>query len=100
MENKKKCGTIPIIQGSRFSNENKQTETPLDGPRTENGRNAFKRIHSNPEGRRRTGRQRKRWVEDVEEDLKKMDIRGWRRKAKEKNEWANVFKEAKVLLGL
>jgi hypothetical protein len=51
----------------------------------EESRIPIKLIHSNPEGRLRTGRQRKRWVEDVEEDLRKMGIRGWRSKAKEKN---------------
>jgi hypothetical protein len=40
------------------------------------------------------------WVDDVEEDLRKMGVRGWRRKVKEKNEWADVIKEAKVLQGL
>jgi hypothetical protein len=45
-------------------------------------------IHSNPEGRRRTERPKKRWVGDVEEDLRKIGVRGWRRKAKEKNEWS------------
>jgi hypothetical protein len=68
--------------------------------RTEERRMPIKLIHSNPEGRRRTGRQRQRWVEDVEEDLRKTGMRGWRRKAKEKNEWADVIKEAKVLQAL
>jgi len=68
--------------------------------RMEESRIPIKLIHSNPEGRRRTGRPRKWWVEDVEEDLRKMGVRGWRRKAKEKNEWADVIKEAKVLQGL
>jgi hypothetical protein len=50
-------------------------ETPLDKPRRENGRKQnTKLIHSNPEGRRKTGRPRKWWVEDVEEDLRKMGI--------------------------
>jgi hypothetical protein len=33
-----KYGTIPIIQGSRFGNGNKEAETPLDRPCRENGR--------------------------------------------------------------
>jgi hypothetical protein len=68
--------------------------------RTEESRIPIKLIHSNPEGQQRTGRPRKWWVEDVEEDLRKMGIRGWRRKAKEKKEWADVIKEAKVPQGL
>jgi hypothetical protein len=35
MENKKKCGTKQILQGSRFDNGNKETETPLDRPHRE-----------------------------------------------------------------
>jgi hypothetical protein len=32
-------------------------------------------------------------VEDVREGLRKMGVRGWRRKAKEKNELADAIKE-------
>jgi hypothetical protein len=52
----------------------------------EESRIPIKLIHSKPEGRRRTGRPRKRWVEDVKEDMRKIGVRGWRRKEKEKNE--------------
>jgi hypothetical protein len=34
----------------------------------------IKLIHSNPEGQWRTGRPRKRWIEDVEEDLRKVGV--------------------------
>jgi hypothetical protein len=50
----------------------------------EESRIPLKLIHSNPEGRRRRERPRKRWVEDVEEHLRKIGFRGWQRKAKEK----------------
>jgi hypothetical protein len=73
-------GTIPITQGSRFGNGNKETEIPLDRPRRMEGRRIpIRLIHGNLEGQRRTGRPRKQWVEDVEEDLRKMGVRGWRR---------------------
>jgi hypothetical protein len=74
---------------------------PLDRPRRENGiKQNTNETHTQQSKRvTKTGRPRKRWVEDVEEDLRKMDVRDWRRKAKEKNEWADVI-EAKVLQGL
>jgi hypothetical protein len=31
-----------------------------------------------PIGRRIRGRPRKRWIEDIEEDIQRMRIRGWR----------------------
>jgi hypothetical protein len=36
-----------------------------------------------PTGRRIRGRPRKRWIEDIEEDIQLMGIRGWRKLCKE-----------------
>ena len=36
-----------------------------------------------PVGRRIRGRPRKRWIEDVEEDIQTMGIRGWRKLSKD-----------------
>ena len=41
-----------------------------------------------PGGRRCTGRPRKTWLSDVEEDIRDLGIRTWRRRAQDRNEWA------------
>jgi hypothetical protein len=38
-------------------------------------------------------------LEDVEEDLRKMRIGGWRGKARRRDEWKSVLREVKVLQG-
>jgi len=35
------------------------------------------------EGKRSVGQLRKRWLDDVQNDLKVMDVRGWRKVARE-----------------
>jgi hypothetical protein len=40
-----------------------------------------------PGGSRRKGRPRLRWVDDLEEDLKKIGISGWRRMAEDRKGW-------------
>jgi hypothetical protein len=50
------------------------------------------------EGRRGRGRPRLRWINDVEEDLRMLGMKRWRKKALEREEWAFVIKEAKVTL--
>ena len=52
------------------------------------------------EGQRKTGRPRKRWMDDVEEDLKRLKVKNWKRKARNREEWAKISKEARVLQGL
>jgi hypothetical protein len=49
---------------------------------------------SKPEGRRSVGRPKMRWLDNMEEDLTKMRIGGWRR-----DEWKSVLREVKVLQG-
>ena len=53
-----------------------------------------------PTGRRIRGRPRKRWVEDIKEDIQVLGIRGWRKLSKERTEWRRVTEKAKTHSGL
>jgi hypothetical protein len=59
-------------------------------------------FEGNLEGRRGRGRPRLRWINDVEDDLRMLGVKRWRRKAlereRERQERAFVIKEAKVKL--
>jgi hypothetical protein len=50
------------------------------------------------EGRRGRGRPRLRWINDVEEDLRKLGVKQWRTKVLEREEWSSIIKEAKAEL--
>jgi hypothetical protein len=50
------------------------------------------------EGGRGRGRPRHRWINDVEDDLKKLGVKRWRTKALERKEWASIIKKAKAKL--
>ena len=62
-------------------------------------RGVKKAYQQKPEGRRLPGRPRMRWQDDVESDLRQLNIRNWRRRAQDRNDWKTVVKEAKVLQG-
>jgi hypothetical protein len=49
-----------------------------------------------PIGRRIRGRPRKRWINDVEEDVQIMGIRWWRKLCKERAEWKRITEKAKT----
>ena len=53
-----------------------------------------------PTGRRKRGRPRKRWIEDIEEDMQIMGIDGWRKLCKEMAEWKKITEKAKTDSGL
>jgi hypothetical protein len=49
-------------------------------------------------GRRGRGRPRLRWINDVEDDLRKPGVKRWRMKALDRVEWASIIREAKAEL--
>jgi hypothetical protein len=53
-----------------------------------------------PTGRRIRGKSRKRWIEDIEDDMQIMGIRGWRKLCKEREEWKRITEKAKTHSGL
>jgi hypothetical protein len=52
------------------------------------------------EGRRRRGRPRKRWLHDLEEDLRVMKVGRWWEKVRSKEEWRRIVRVAKAHPGL
>ena len=53
-----------------------------------------------PIGRRIRVRPRKGWIDDVEEDIQRMRIRGWRKLCKERTEWERITEKTKTHSGL
>ena len=49
---------------------------------------------------RPVGKPRLRWLNQVEEDLKKMKVRNWREKCKDRRLWNEIVKQAKTHQGL
>jgi hypothetical protein len=54
----------------------------------------------NPEGTGRVGRPAIRWLDSIEEDLKIMGVRKWRRKTQDRDQRKAIVEEAKVYCGL
>ena len=53
-----------------------------------------------PERSRRTGRPNLRWLDGVEEDLRTLGIRGWKRRALDRDRWKEVLTAARAQNGL
>jgi hypothetical protein len=50
--------------------------------------------------KRRKGRPRMRRLDDAESDLKKMEVKGWKEKMRDREQWRLVVEEAKAHPGL
>lgn len=51
------------------------------------------------EGRRLPGRPRKRWLDDVEGDLRTLRVHAWRMQALDREGWRGGVEEARTLHG-
>ena len=67
--------------------------------RIEEGRQPKRALDGRPGGRKSKGRPHSRWFDGVENDLRKMGVRGWRT-AEKRTIWRDICKEARVLQGL
>jgi hypothetical protein len=54
-------------------------------------------LEGKPRGRKRKGRPRKRWLDDVQDDTIKMGVKRWRTKAMDRGEWRKICEAVKVL---
>jgi hypothetical protein len=50
--------------------------------------------------KRRKGRPRMRWLDNVESDLKKMKVKGWKEQMRDREQWRVVVEQAKAHPGL
>jgi hypothetical protein len=53
-----------------------------------------------PDGTGRVGRPVIRWLNAIQEDVKIMGVRNWRRKTQDRDQWRAIVEEAKVHCGL
>jgi hypothetical protein len=53
-----------------------------------------------PEGTGRVGAPAIRWLDSIEEDLKIIGVRNWRRRTQDRDQWRAIVEEAKVHCGL
>ena len=50
--------------------------------------------------RRRRGRPRKKWKEEVERDLQVLEVRRWRELVADRKKWKDIVRQAKAHSGL
>jgi hypothetical protein len=66
--------------------------------RMDESRSVKKIFERKLEGRKGRGRPRLRWINDVEDDLRKLGVKRWRTKALDRVEWLSIIREAKAKL--
>jgi hypothetical protein len=76
----------------------RRLEWPGHASRMNETRSVKKIFEGKLEGRIDRGRPRLRWINGVEDDLRKLGVKRWRTKALNREEWASIIREAKAKL--
>ncbi|KAJ4427279.1 hypothetical protein ANN_24897 [Periplaneta americana] len=89
-------GLLPV---ARPTNMQKRLQWIGHVIRMKEDRLVKKALNGKIEGLRRRGWPRTRWLDAVENDLREMKVKRWRKTAEDSEAWATIMKEAKVLRG-
>ena len=68
--------------------------------RMDQARPTRKLLDWKPMGTRPVGKSRQRWQEDVMEDLKKLQVKNWKKATKDRRIWRDLAEKAKTHKGL
>jgi hypothetical protein len=52
------------------------------------------------DGVRRDGRQKLRWEDGVDQDMRTLEVKNWKKVALDRDEWAKLLKKARAHHGL
>jgi hypothetical protein len=57
-------------------------------------------FNTKPDGVRRVGRPKLRWKDGVDQDMRILDVKNWKKVALDRDEWAKLLKKARAHQGL
>ena len=91
-----------LLQGKDIVRHIKSLRLPWLGhlERMENERSPKNVLNGEIIGVRRRGRPKKRWLQNVWDDINTMRVTRWREKARDRDIWRRIVKEAKAHKGL
>ena len=98
MEKSDESRTRRNEQRRKYSKMDKRAKDKLD--KMEEDRMPKNIFTQELEGKRRRGRHRKRWKEEVEIDLQMPGVRGWRELVADRKKWKDIFRQVKGHSGL
>ena len=68
--------------------------------RMNNDRTIKKIFNANPDGVRRVGRPKLPWEDDVDQDMRILEVKNWKRVVFNRDEWTKLLKKARAHHGL
>jgi hypothetical protein len=67
--------------------------------RTNDNRTINKIFNNKLDGVRRVGRPKIRWEDGVDQDMRTLEVKNWKKVALDRDEWAKLLKKARVHQG-